>query len=35
VAQATDHGTVEIGPGDVTTNLPYTADAHLVGDLSA
>ena len=25
-------GLVEIGPGDITTNLPYTPDAHLVFD---
>jgi nanoRNase/pAp phosphatase (c-di-AMP/oligoRNAs hydrolase) len=25
-------GTVEIGPGDITTNLPYTPGAHLVFD---
>jgi nanoRNase/pAp phosphatase (c-di-AMP/oligoRNAs hydrolase) len=25
-------GQVEIGPGDITTNLPYTPDAHLVFD---
>jgi hypothetical protein len=25
-------GQVEIGPGDIATNLPYAADAHLVFD---